>query len=189
MIKVAITGNIASGKSQVEQYISKNGYAVFDTDIIAHDILDDMTDFYGYDVFTDGKIDRKKLGELVFSDNNIKKKLEEIIHPLVKDKILQLFEQHKSDKFVFISVPLLYEAGFESLFDKVLLITINPKLQLERLMIRNNFTEEQAKSRIGSQISQDYKINNADYIISNNGTLEDLYLSINKFLAQLGSVQ
>ena len=73
MLKVAITGNIASGKSQVEKLISDKNYTVYDTDKIAHDILDKVNDFYGYDVFTDGRIDRKKLGELVFSNPDLKK--------------------------------------------------------------------------------------------------------------------
>ena len=122
MLKFAITGNIASGKSQVESILTEKGYPVYDTDKIAHEILDTITDFYGYDVFTNGKIDRKKLGKLVFQNTDLKLKLENYVHPKVKKKIIEIFEKHKNDKMVFISVPLLFEADFTDLFDKILFI-------------------------------------------------------------------
>ena len=173
MLKVAITGNIASGKSQVEQIIGKK-FPVYDSDKLAHDVLENLTDFYGYDVFTDGKIDRKKLGELVFSNNDLKKKLEEIVHPRVKKRIFELFEQHQNEELIFISVPLLYEAGFESIFDKVILVSVDKNIQLERLIKRNNLTEDDALTRINSQTPQEEKLNRADYIIQNNSDLNSL---------------
>ena len=178
MLKIAVTGNIASGKSQAEKIILKEGYPVYDTDKMAHEILDTLTDFYGYDVFTDGKIDRKKLGELVFNNADIKQKLENLIHPKIKSEILQIFEHHKNDKFVFISVPLLYETGFETLFDKVILITAEYNIRKQRLIKRNNFSEEEAVKRIQSQIPQEQKLNKADYIINNNDSLESLETQI-----------
>ena len=174
MLRTAITGNIASGKSQAEKILSDMGYPVYDTDKIAHDVLDEITDFYGYDVFTEGKIDRKKLGDLVFANPDLKQKLEKIVHPKVKEKIMEIFTRHFADKYIFVSVPLLYEAGFEDLFDKVIMITVEPHIQLERLMRRNNFTEDEALRRINSQIPQEEKIKKADIVISNNGTFEDL---------------
>jgi len=92
MLKIAITGNIASGKSYVEQFFRDKGYAVFDTDKIAHEILENSPDvknaFKNFDILSDGKIDRKKMAGLVFSDKTLLTKLENIIHPLVKDEIL-----------------------------------------------------------------------------------------------------
>ena len=178
--KVAITGNIASGKSQVEKYLKKKGYPVYDTDIIAHEILDSLTEFYGYDVFINGKIDRKKLGELVFSNKDIKKKLENIVHPKVKSRLFELFNLHQTDKYIFVSVPLLFEAGFEELFDKIIFIAIDEELQLSRLMARNGFTQEEALSRINSQIPQKKKISKADFVIYNNSTIEYLSEQIDK---------
>ena len=185
VLKVAITGNIASGKSQVEDYISSLGYPVYDADIIAHDILNLLTEFYGYDVFSSGKIDRKKLGELVFNNIELKQKLEKLVHPEVKKKIIELFDKHRNDKYVFVSVPLLYEAGFDNMFDRVLLITVDEAIQLNRLMSRNGYTEEQAKVRINSQLSQNIKAEKADYIISNDSLREDLYRKIDMFIDTL----
>ena len=182
MLKAAITGNIASGKSQVEKIISKK-YPVYDADKIAHKILENLKDFYGYDVFTDGKIDRKKLGELVFSNPDLKKKLEEIIHPQVKQEILKIFEQDLP--VVFISIPLLFETGFDRLFDKIIFVSADSKLRLERLMKRNNFTKEEALRRIQSQGAEEEKIQKSDFVICNNSTLTDLKTQTDLALAKI----
>ncbi len=181
MLKVAITGNIASGKSQVEQYLSKI-FPVYDTDKIAHKFLNELKDFYGYDVFTEGKIDRKKLGKLVFSNPELKEKLEAIIHPQVKETLNNIFEKHKNDKFIFVSVPLLFEAGFDGMFDKIILVTTDDKTRLQRLMKRDNLTEEEALIRIKSQISEKEKIKKSDFIINNNSDIHNLEIQINQFL-------
>ena len=185
MIKIAITGNIASGKSLAEQYIISKGYPVYDTDCMAHDVLDKMTEFYGYDVFTNGKTDRKKLGNLVFSDSDLKKKLENIIHPQVKKMILEVFKKHKQESCVFISVPLLYEAGFDTLFDKIIFVSLNESIQKERLIKRSNLSELEAELRIKSQMPQNLKLDKADYVINNDSTPENLYKQIDSVLSDL----
>ena len=184
MLKYAITGNIASGKSQVEILLAKKGYVVYDADSIAHEILDTITDFYGYDVFTNGKIDRKKLGELVFKNNDLKTKLEKYIHPKVKTKILEIFKKHKNDNAVFVSVPLLFEAGFTNLFDKILFISAPEEIRLNRLMQRNNLTKEEAQIRIDAQDNEEYKIKQSSYIINNFGDLAELQEKVDIFCSQ-----
>ena len=145
MLKIAITGNIASGKSQVEKFISEK-YTVYDADKIAHQIL--------------GNVDRKKLGEKVFSDPAARKKLEEFIHPKVKDEILKIFEQNMD--VVFISIPLLFETGFDALFDKIIFVQCDDDIRLQRLMRRNDFTEEQALKRMNAQLPQKEKMQKSD---------------------------
>ena len=184
MLKVAITGNIASGKSQVEKIIGEK-FPVYDSDKLAHNVLDEITEFYGLDVFTDGKIDRKKLGKLVFENSGLKKKLEEIVHPKVKEKIFELFEQYKDEQAIFISVPLLYESGFDSMFDKVIMVSVDEKIQLERLMKRNDLSKEEALMRINSQNSQEEKIMRADFIIYNNSDLKSLKKQTQNVIQQL----
>ena len=169
MLKIAITGNIASGKSEVEKIIAQD-FPVFDADKIAHKFL--------------GNVDRRALGEKVFSDPVARKKLENYIHPKVKDEILKIFSESQ-DKCVFVSIPLLFETGFDKLFDKIIFVQCDDKLRLERLMKRNNFTKEQALKRMNAQISQDDKINKSDFVIHNNLTKEELAEQVNELLKKI----
>ena len=148
MLKIAITGNIASGKSQVEKFISEK-YTVYDADKIAHQIL--------------GNVDRKKLGEKVFSDPAARKKLEEFI-------------------------PLLFETGFDALFDKIIFVQCDDDIRLQRLMRRNDFTEEQALKRMNAQQSQNEKMKKSDFIIYNNSSLEDLEKQVLILVRELSSL-
>ena len=188
-LRIAITGNIASGKSQVELILKEAGFKVFDADLIAHEVLDEINSFNGYDVFTDGKIDRKKLGDLVFSNKDIKSELEKIVHPIIKSRIIDIFNSYSNEAFIFVSVPLLYEAGFEDIFDKVLLVTVPEQVQLERLMQRNDLTKEKALLRINSQLSQNLKLKKADYVISNDSSIEGLKSKVNDFIRKIIKIQ
>lgn len=169
MLKIAITGNIASGKSEVEKIIAQD-FPVFDADKIAHKFL--------------GNIDRRALGEKVFSDPVARKKLEDYIHPKVKDEILKIFCESQ-DKYIFVSIPLLFETGFDKLFDKIIFVQCDDKLRLERLMKRNNFTKEQALKRMNAQMPQDEKINKSDFVIHNNSTKEKLAVQVNELLKKI----
>ncbi len=187
MLKIAITGNIAAGKTQVEKILA-NQFKVFDTDKIAHEKLNDLKEFYGYDVFTNGIVDRKKLGELVFNNPELKIKLENIIHPLVKEEVLKIFAENKDENIIFISVPLLFETDFYKLFDKILFVAADENIRLERLKKRNNISKEEALLRIRAQKSQEEKIKRADFIIENNSTPEDLEKKVLIFIRELHSL-
>lgn len=171
MLKIAITGNIAAGKSEVEKIISEH-YPVYDADKIAHKFL--------------GNVDRRALGEKVFNDPIARKELESFIHPKVKDEILNIFTK-TTTPVVFVSIPLLFETGFDKLFDKILFVQCNDDIRLEHLMKRNNFTKEQALTRMNSQMPQEDKIVKSDYVIYNNSSLDELKKQVTKFIDELVS--
>ena len=190
MISIAIVGNIASGKSTVENVLQKKGYKVFDSDIIAHEVLDDLSKkileaFKGYDILENGRISRQKLGALVFDDKNLKEKLENIVHPEIKDRLKKIFEENKLEKYIFVSIPLLFEVGWRNLFDKILFIYTEDKIRLNRLMQRNNFTKDEALARIKSQLPQEEKVKVSDFIINNNHSIDVLQKYIERFIIQL----
>jgi len=124
MIKYAIVGNIASGKTTMEKELEKHDFVVMDSDLIAHDILIDSPviaeAFKDYDVFEYGRLSRDKLGKLVFNNPDLKTKLENLIHPLIKQEIETAFKTYKDKKAVFVSVPLLFEVGWQDVFDKII---------------------------------------------------------------------
>jgi len=188
MIKYAITGNIASGKSSVEKVLISMGYKVLDTDLVAHKLLQESSAeiikrFNGYDI-TEGHnknvISRSKLGEIVFSDIKLKKELENIIHPKVKKEINTFFENNKNEDKVFVSIPQLFESKSEKMFDKIILIFTSDNIRLERLKKRNNYSEEYAVKRINSQIPQEDKIQKSDIVIYNNSSIQDLEQAVIK---------
>lgn len=175
MTRIALTGNIASGKSAVSKILQENGFKVLDTDEVAHKQLTVKNlklynAFKNYDVFEDGEFSRTKLGKLVFQDDLIRKELEDILHPQIRKEI-ENFEG-------IVAIPLLFEANMQDLFDKIVIVYTDDKIRLKRLMCRNNLTEEDAKARMNSQISQEEKLSMCDFVINNNGTLEDLSVEV-----------
>lgn len=173
MAKIAIVGNIASGKSTVEKILKDKGFKVYDTDKIAHEILEENKNLFPQAIIG-GKIDRRILANIVFNDKEQLKYLESIIHPKVKEFI----ENIDDTETVFVSVPQLFEAGMEKLFDKILFISAPVETRLERLMKRNNLTKEEALVRINAQISEEEKISKSDFVVVNDTTEEELKLQI-----------
>lgn len=189
MLKIGITGNIASGKTAVEKILKEKGYSVLDADDVSHELLSHNEDviaaFKEFDIQEDGDISRHKLGRIVFHDKVLMRKLESILHPLIRVRINEFFEKHKDEKLVFVSVPLLYEAHMEDLFDKVLLVFAEDMVRYKRLVKRDRLDDEYASVKINSQMSQVEKLILADECIENDGTISELRVRVSYILQGL----
>jgi len=177
LIKLAITGPIASGKSLAESYLRQEGAVVLDTDKVAHEILAGNPQIV--ELF--GTTDRKKLGEIVFSDRSKLKQLESIIHPEVKKEVEKFFMDNKEEEIVAVSVPLLYEAGMEGMFDYVITVTADEKTRLERLVKNRGLSEEEALKRIRARNFEP----KGDFIIENNDTIDNLQKKVENIVRQI----
>jgi dephospho-CoA kinase len=176
---VALTGGIATGKSTVASLMSLYGFHVIDADRIAHGVLERKTDtivkHFGCEILTScGAIDRKILGEKIFTDEDKRQALEAVIHPAVREEISRLAgEQEKFGKPYLIDIPLFFET--ESYDIKYSVLVYAPqKFQLERLMERDGFSEKDAKNRISAQMDIEEKRRKATWVIDNTGDLSHL---------------
>lgn len=191
MKKIAICGNIASGKTTVQKFLEGKGYKVLDTDEVSHELLtiknkELFEAFKHLDVFDDsGEFSRYKVGQLIFSNEEYRKKIAEIMHPQIAREIEKFFDENKSEELLFVGIPLLFEANMQGMFDKILFVYTDDDIRLKRLLARNNYTLTHAKARMNSQMTQEKKIQMSDYIINNNGDLEELYKNLFKLLEQI----
>ena len=175
---IALTGSIATGKSSTVKLLKDAGFHIIDADQIAHQILDEehqsIADLFGETLVSEGKVDRKALGAIVFSDSNKRKALESLLHPLIYKEIERLsVEQDKLGKPYFIDIPLFFEGGRYPI-EKSLVIYTTEEQQLDRLMHREGYTKEETMNRIQTQIPVEEKRKLASYVIDNSGTLTQL---------------
>ena len=180
MLQVGLTGNIATGKSQASKKFAELGAQVIDADLIAHEILNPGTDTFGRivddfgkDILAgDGTIDRRKLGNIVFSDPEKLEMLNSITHPRIRERIRELvlrIERDDPGALIVVDAALLIEGGLYKEMTKVVVVYADELKQVERLVKRDGLTPEEAKKRIASQMPLKEKREYADYVIDNNG--------------------
>ena len=186
---IALTGGIATGKSTVASLFMMHGFLTIDADKIAHKILDEnvskITELFGEKYIKDNKVDRKELGNLIFNNEIEKKKLENFIHPLIKEQIIKdarIFEEQK--KPYLIDIPLFFENKNYDIRNSIVVYT--PKdTQIERLTARDGSTKEEALSRINNQMDIEDKKLLANYIIDNSLNLKNLQKEVERIKKEL----
>lgn len=195
MIRIGLTGGIASGKSTAANLLKEMGLPVINLDKISREIMKKGTPGYrevlstfGQTILKEGKkIDRKKLGKLIFENPTMRKKLETITHPLILKRMEEKISQFEEEgaKVVIVEVPLLIETDLMDKFDQIWLVYVDDGTQIERLMKRDNLSREEAILRLNAQIPLEDKKAYADQVITNHGNIEDLKEQLNKLWREI----
>lgn len=177
-LRVGLTGGIASGKSSVADALAAHGAILIDSDVLAREVVEPGTPGlaaivrrFGAGVLApDGVLDRARLGELIFEDDQARADLNAIVHPAVRARRAELFDSAPDDSVVVAVIPLLVESGLVDQFDQIVVVDVPELVQLERLMKRNGFSRDEALARVRSQASRDERLAVADHVIDNSGT-------------------
>lgn len=191
-----LTGGIATGKSTVAQMLKELGCYIIDTDQIARDVVmpnkpayNEIVAHFGKEVLNDdGTLNREKLRWIIIDDPQKRSLLNAITHPRIGQEVLHLVHQYRSreDGYpIIVDVPLLFEAGWHSFFKAVILVYVPVEVQIQRLMIRDNLTKEEAERTIKFQMSIEEKKARAHYVIDNSGTLEETKKQVHELFAKI----
>lgn len=179
---LGLTGGIGSGKSLVASFFSALGAEVIDADRLAREVVEpgqpalgEIIDAFGPRMLQpDGRLDRARLGALVFSDQTARQTLNAITHPRIRERMRQEVEARaERPGLLILDIPLLYESGREATVEKVIVVWVDPATQLNRLIARDGLTSEQAQQRLATQLPLEEKRSRADEVIDNSGTPEE----------------
>ncbi len=189
---IGLTGNIATGKSSVMRRLEEHGALVIDADKVAHAVMEPggeayeaVVEAFGPEILApDGKIDRKKLGEIVFRNPSELRRLEKIVHPAVRRRIRNIISGARENVVVIEAIKLLDYGLADELCDEVWVVTAPPQQQAFRLMRDRGLTEDEAWLRINAQPPQEEKVRRADVVIHNSGSLEQLYEQVDRAWAK-----
>lgn len=191
-MRVGLTGGIASGKSTVSQILRELGAVVIDGDVLAREVVAKGTpglaqvvaEFGEGMLGPDGELDRPRMGELVFSDEGARRRLEAIVHPLVFEQIVALEGGAPDGAVVVHDIPLLAESGRAHTFDAVIVVDVPPQQQVERGVARG-MAESDVRDRMASQASRDERLAIATHVVDNTGTVEELRARVTELYDEL----
>jgi dephospho-CoA kinase len=192
-LRVGLTGGIGSGKSEVARRLAAHGAAVIDADLIAREVvapgtpgLAEVAEAFGPGILgPDGSLDRDRLGEVVFADPALLAKLNSIVHPRVRERMLALEQAVPVGAIVVQDVPLLAENGLSGLYDVVVVVDATPRVQAERLVRERGMTRQQAAARMAAQASREERLAIATIVIDNSGSLAELDRVVGELWAEL----
>ena len=179
---VGVTGGIGSGKTAVTDFFAAKGITIVDADVAARVVVEPgkpaltaIAEKHGADILLeDGSLNRRKLRDVIFQDDAERIWLEELLHPLIREEIILELEQSESEYAIFVS-PLMIETSQKELIDRLLVVDVSIETQIARCTLRDNINREQAESIIQKQSSREEKLNAADDVVDNEGSLEALY--------------
>jgi dephospho-CoA kinase len=186
-MKVGLTGGIGAGKSTVADLFAQRGAVVIRADELARQVIekstagfDQVVSRFGENILdTNGEIDRAKLAAIVFNDQESLTELENIIHPLVREKSNQIMNEQTPETIIVNEIPLLLEKGMQPLFDFLVIVISSEKNRLARL-INSGFTKEQVLARMSKQVDDETRKASADFLIVNDGNLDQLEVDVEK---------
>ena len=188
---VGITGGIGGGKSTLSKLLLAEGFQVYNTDMEARRlqnespvIRNNLIELFGTEVFDGAELNRKYLANIVFNSPELLQQLNAIVHPVVKKDFLKWSEQFSAESYVFMECAILFEGGFNSLVDKIILVTASEEVRIARVVKRDMLTVDQVKARIRNQMSDEQKSKYADYIIKTDDN-QDMYSKMKQLLLQL----
>lgn len=191
---IGLTGSIGTGKSLIAAKLKEIGIPVVDADIIAREVVkkgkpayEKIIATFGHDILhADGTLNRQALGAIVFNDEHKRKQLNEITHPEIRKEMIRQRDEWiaRGHECVVLDIPLLYESKLTHFVDKIIVVYVDETVQLERILLRDNISKDEALARIRSQISVAEKKKLADAVIDNNGTKEESYEQLFDILAQ-----
>jgi dephospho-CoA kinase len=194
MVRVALTGGIASGKSMVADVLAARGAIIIDADVLAREVVEPGTpalaaiiDRFGEQVVAEGRLDRARLAQIVFADSLARRDLERIVHPAVRARAAELEQAAGAAAIVVHVIPLLVETGQQGDFDLVVTVDVDHETQIQRLAARNGFTRAEAESRIAAQASREDRRIAADFVVDNTGSVTRLREQIDALWAELNS--
>lgn len=191
---IGITGGIASGKSTVTNYLRQKGYQVIDADQVVHELqakggklYQALVNWLGSAILNEaGELDRPKLSQLIFSSQENLAKSSQLQNDIIRKELANRRDQlAKTEETFFMDIPLLFEQDYADWFDEAWLVYVNPETQIKRLKARNGYSQEEAQQRLASQMKLEDKVPYADFVIKNDGNLEELIEQIDKNLRRL----
>ena len=194
---IGLTGGIGTGKSTVSQILQRKGYKVIDLDVISHEVIkfpkvvEKIVENFGKEVLEYNNtgnwiVSREKLGRVIFGNREKRLILNSVMHPeilrIMREKIL---ECKKENKIIFVEIQLLFEVQWEKEFDYILLVSAEKETQIKRILSRDKRSKEEALSIINSQMPLDEKKKRSDYVIENDGNIQDLEKKVDDFLKKI----